>query len=133
MRKSRKAMSVRVDAEDYKYLQLLALSTEQTIAGAISAAIKQLEQAKPITFRILKIIQNDGSERYDVTLPYGGYTGHTWSVWYGPSLAGALELLTAFRNEHGYTDERRFALEKEIEVLDLRLEIDTGNSIMGLV
>jgi hypothetical protein len=129
MRKPRKTMSVRVDAEEYKYLKLLALSTEQTIAGAISTAIKQLEQAKPITFIILKIFDNDGSETYDVTLAYGD---HTWLIWCDSSLADALEWLTAFRNEHGY-DERRFKLEKEISVLDLRFEVDTGNVIMGLV
>ena len=34
MRKPRKTMSVRVDAEEYKYLRLLALTViEQTIAG----------------------------------------------------------------------------------------------------
>jgi hypothetical protein len=53
---------------------------------------------------------------------------YDWSVWSDPSLAGALELLTAFRNKHGYTDERRFALEKEIAVLDLRFEIDTATA-----
>ena len=68
-----KTVSVRVDAEDYKYLQLLAHSNEQTIADAISNVIKQFEQAKPIGFCIWKIIHNDGSETYDVTLPYGGY------------------------------------------------------------
>jgi hypothetical protein len=128
MRKSRKTVSARVDAEDYKYLQLLALSTEQTISGAISTAIKKLEQTKPITFSIFKIIHHDGSEAYDVILPYGGYI-----ICGADSLEDALQAITAFRNKQGYTDERRFKLEKEITLMDLRFEVDTGNGIMGLV
>lgn len=126
MRKPRKTMSVRVDAEEYKYLRLLAHSNEQTIADAISNVIKQFEQAKPIGFCIWKIIHNDGSETYDVTLPYGGYI-----IVAADSLEDALKEITAFRNKHGYTDARRFKLEKEITILDLRFEVDTSNGING--
>ena len=44
MRKSRKAVSVRVDAEDYKYLKLLALNDCQAIAGAISTVISTVKK-----------------------------------------------------------------------------------------
>jgi hypothetical protein len=127
MRKPREAVSVRVDAEDYKYLKLLAYNNGcQSIAETISTVIKQCEQASPMGFCIWKVIRNDGSETYDVNLPDG------YPVGFGDSVAGALEQLTYFRNKYGCTDERRFKLEKEIAVLDLRFD-DTGNGIMGLV
>jgi hypothetical protein len=122
MTKSRKIVGVRVDAEDYKYLKLLALNNCQAIAGAISTMIKYCEKVEPITFCIWKVIHNDGSETYDVKLPDGRY-----AVCSDTTLAGALALIDAYRNEHGYTDYRRFALEKR--VLDLRFEGDFGDTL----
>jgi hypothetical protein len=121
-------VSVRVDAEDYKYLELLSLSKCRTIAVAISTAIKQYEKAYPIIFQIWKIIDKNSSEQYCVRVNVQEADYFCESA----SLAGALGLLDAYRNEHGYTDLGRFALEKEIEVFDLRLEVSTGNGVMGL-
>jgi hypothetical protein len=128
MPKSRKTVSVRVDAEDYKYLKLRALSNCRTIAGAIASVVKQCEKSDPISFEIRKIIHKNSSEQYCVRVNVQEYDYFCESA----SLAGALGLLDAYRNEHGYTDYRRFKLEKEIEVFDLRFEVDTGNGIMGL-
>jgi hypothetical protein len=127
MPKSRKTVSVRVDAEDYKYLKLLALSNCRTIAGAIASVVKQCEKYDPIIFDIWKIVHKNSSEQYCIRVNVQDYFCES------ASLAGALWLLDDYRNEHGYIDYRRFKLEKEIEIFDLRFEVDTGNSIMGLV
>src|ERR1700678_2942716 len=131
MSKSRETVSVRVDAEDYKYLKLLAAGNFQSIAGAISTAIKQCEKADPITFQIWKLIRNDASERYYVGFCVGGNLLEDM-IGESSSLSGALGLLDVYRNEHGYIDCRRFKLEKEIEVFDLRFEVDFRNGSIAL-
>lgn len=126
MSKLSRTVSVRVDAEDYKYLKLLSRGNYQSIAGAISTAIKQCEKSDPITFYICKFIHNDASERYHVGFCVRGNVQEA-TIGVSSSLSGALELLDAYRNEHGYTDCRRFKLEKDIEVFDLRFEVDPAS------
>jgi hypothetical protein len=131
MSKSKETVSVRVDAEDYKYLKLLAAGNLHSIAGAISTAIKQCEKAEPITFNICKFIHNNASELHYVFFSVGGNL-QEHRIGKSSSLSGALGLLDTYRNENGYTDCRRFKLEKEIEVFDLRFEVDPRNGSIGL-
>jgi hypothetical protein len=113
MRKDREeAFNVSVDAEDYKYLRLLALSNGQSITGAIASLVREREDAEPLTFKIIRVIGRDG-EMYDVTV-----NGKGTQVCFSNKLDFAIRGLAEFRKKHGY-DDRRFKLENEVEVLDL--------------
>jgi hypothetical protein len=108
-----KTVSVRVDVEDYKYLKLLALSSGQPITNAITSLVREREDAEPMSFKIVNVIGPDG-EMYDVTV-----NGKGTQVCFSNTMDVAMTGLADFRKKHGY-DVKRFKLESEMEVLDLR-------------
>jgi hypothetical protein len=123
MRKPREAVSVRIDAESYKYLKLFAESYGLSITDALAAIIREHEHADPMTFKILHVIApfgpgrpGIGDEIYDVNVD-----GASDPICEGPTFEAASEALANLRKENGY-DPRRFKLQKEIEVVDLRDE-----------
>ena len=118
MRKRKEAVSVRVDANSYKCLKLLALSYGQSITAALASMVREYEHDNPMTFtfKITRVIDPDGGEQIDLTVNGGE------SIWFGPTVEGAIDALAAFRKEHGYS-LRRFKLQKEIEVLDFSGEV----------
>jgi hypothetical protein len=48
MRKPREAVSVRVDAESYKYLKLLAEANDWSITETIKVTCQTLQQLRPL-------------------------------------------------------------------------------------
>lgn len=113
MRKRKEAVSVRVGAEEYKYLKLRAHSHGQSITDAFASLVRKREKAEPMTFKIVRAIGPGPWEQYSVTADGGD------EVCLGETLDAALEELGKFRVENGY-DARRFRLQEEIEVVDLR-------------
>lgn len=113
MRKSREAVSVRVDAAVHKYLKLFANSHSQSITKALASVVRDRELAEPMTFKIVRVIVPD-AEQYDVKV-----NGDGDGVCFRPTMEAAIEALADLRKKNGY-DTRRFKLQPEIEVLDLR-------------
>lgn len=113
MCKHREANSVRVDAAAYKYLKLYANSHRQSITNALASVVRECEKAEPMTFQIVRVIVPD-AEQYDVKVNGLGDT-----VCSRPTMEAAMEALAELRKKNGY-DARRFKLQPEIEVLDLR-------------
>jgi len=111
MRKTREVVSVRVGADAFKYLPVLARAKGQTKTDALASLIKEHEQAEPLTFKIVRVIGPNG-EMYDVTV-----NGNTFA--WSNALEGAMEALAQFRKKHD-CDAQRFPLDSEMGVLDLR-------------
>jgi hypothetical protein len=113
MRKSRKTVSVRVDAEDYKYLKLAAKYEDVSIADVIGGAVRMYGASNRLRFRIFHLIGPGPIESYEVGVG-GGESDDERLICEVATLKAAQKALAEYRKEHGY-DPRRFPLEKELK------------------
>jgi hypothetical protein len=114
MRKSREAVSVRVDVETYKYLTLFAETHRMPITDALARVVREREEQEPMSFVLALKRGPNGVDMYDVAM-----AGCPWSVvCFGKTESAALGALAEYRKENGY-DPRRFKLQKEMEIVDL--------------
>jgi hypothetical protein len=135
MHKSREAVSVRVDVETKKYVELFAIKRNLSLTDALASIVRERECAEPMTFKMCRCISdfigiNETIE--DVTKREDGYGYENYSVSVdgapdafcaGPTKEAALVALVNFRKENGY-GAYRFKLQKEVEVVDIRVDYE---------
>jgi hypothetical protein len=135
MYKSREAVSVRVDVETKKYVELFARKRNLSLTEALASIVREREYAEPMTFKMCRCISdfigiNETNE--DVSKREDGYGYENYDVSVdgapdafcaGPTKEAALVALANFRKENGYC-AHRFKLQKEVEVVDIRVDYE---------
>jgi hypothetical protein len=135
MYKSREAVSVRVDVETKKYVELFARKRNLSLTEALASIVREREYAEPMTFKMCRCISdfigiNETNE--DVSKREDGYGYENYDVSVdgapdafcaGPTKEAALVALANFRKENGYC-AYRFKLQQEVEVVDIRVDYE---------
>lgn len=58
MRKSTEAVSVRVDVDTKKYVELFAVKRNLSLTDALASIVREQEYAEPMTFKICRCISD---------------------------------------------------------------------------